>query len=103
MIGLSYFIYFLFSWFVLTTIEVVMTKRSHRQADFNRIKLVWLSAVLMIAPAVTVPIIPWFHHVMFGVYVVVLLVADGYVKPKLLPWALKDWQLKTKMLSCLHK
>lgn len=90
MIGLSYFIYFVFSWVVLTAIEVIMTKRSYRSADFKMAKLMWLSAVMMIAPAVTVPIIPWFHHAMFGVYVVVLFVADGYVKPKLLPWALKD-------------
>lgn len=90
MIGLSYFIYFVFSWVVLTAIEVIMTKRSYRRADFKMAKLMWLSAVMMIAPAVTVPIIPWFHHAMFGVYVVALFVADGYVKPKLLPWALKD-------------
>lgn len=90
MIGLSYFIYFVVSWAMLTAIEVITTKRSHHRADFNTTKLIWLSAVMMIAPAVTVPIIPWFHHAMFGVYIVVLFVADGYVKPKLLPWALKD-------------
>lgn len=103
MIGLSYFIYFLFSWFVLTTIEVVMTKRAHRKADFNRTKLIWVSAVMMIAPAVIIPIVSWFHYLMFMVYVIALLATDAFIKPKLLPWALKDWQHKTKMLLCLHK
>lgn len=100
MIGLTYFIYFIVSWFVLTILDVITTK--HR-AKYNMAKLTWLSAVMMIAPAIIIPIVSWFHNWMFVAYAVVLFTTDFYITPKLLPWALKDWQHKTKMLLCLHK
>ena len=87
MIGLTYFIYFVVSWLILITIEVVMTKR---RADYNMTKLIWLMAVVTIFPAVIVPIVSWFHYAMFIVYIIALTIADGFIKPKLLPWALKD-------------
>lgn len=87
MIGLTYFIYFIVSWFVLTILDVITTK--HR-AKYNTVKLIWLSAVVMIAPAVFIPIVSWFHNSMFVAYAVVLFTTDFYITPKLLPWALKD-------------
>lgn len=87
MIGLTYFIYFIVSWFVLTILEVITTK--HR-AKYNTVKLIWLSAVVMIAPAVIIPIVSWFHNWLFVAYAVVLFTTDFYITPKLLPWALKD-------------